>query len=141
MIQEQEDREAPEYQSEDCRNLLNIYADFYPKTGFQPPWTGYFVLRENEIVGSCGFAGSPQNGEVELAYWTFKAYEGQGIASAACEELMVLALEFDPTLTLTAKTEPRHNSSTKILQKNGFEWHSVVQDEEIGNAWLWKRLP
>lgn len=43
----------------------------------------------------------------------------------------------DPQLLITAKTAPVHNASTKILQKNGFEFSGKVQDDEIGDAWLW----
>jgi hypothetical protein len=38
---------------------------------------------------------------------------------------------------ITAKTAPEHNASTKILEKNNFVFTEIVQDEEIGDAWLW----
>ena len=46
--------------------------------------------------------------------------------------------QYDPTLLITAKTAPEHNASTKILEKNGFVFTAIVQDDEIGDAWLWK---
>jgi RimJ/RimL family protein N-acetyltransferase len=78
---------------------------------------------------------------VEIAYWTFPAFEGQGIASFVCRELVAISQKADPTLVITAKTRPEHNASTKILQKNGFRHAGVVQDHEIGDAWLWEKLP
>ena len=123
--------------SEECQQVITMYEAFYPKIGFNVPWVGYFIVRENQIVGSCGFVGSPKNGKVEIAYWTFREFEGQGIASFACEELVSLAYRTDPNLTVTAKTAPVHNASSKILQKNGFVFTEIVQDEEIGDAWLW----
>jgi len=125
------------YSSADCQMLLESYAEYYPKIGYNLPWVGYFVVRENEIVGSCGFTGQPKEGKVEIAYWTFKEYEGQGIASFSCKALVLLSRQHDPTLLITAKTAPEHNASTKILQHNGFKFTEVVQDEEIGDAWLW----
>jgi RimJ/RimL family protein N-acetyltransferase len=98
---------------------------------------GYVVVRDEVIVGSCSFTGAPKNGKVELAYWTFKEFEGQGIATFACKELVTIARKTDPTVSITAKTEPRKNSSTKVLEKSGFVFSEVVQDEEIGSAWLW----
>ena len=125
------------YASADCQQLLNMYDEFYPKIGLNIPWVGYFVVRQNQIVGSCGFVGQPKDGKVEVAYWTFKEFEGQGIASFACKELVSIANQADPNLTITAKTAPEHNASTKILQKNDFVFTEIVQDEEIGDAWLW----
>jgi RimJ/RimL family protein N-acetyltransferase len=123
--------------STDCRQVITMYESFYPKIGFHVPWVGYFIVRQNQIVGSCGYVGQPKNGRVEIAYWTFKAFEGQGIASFACKELASIAYRTDPNLTVTAKTAPVHNASTKILQNNGFVFTEMVQDEEIGDAWLW----
>lgn len=63
--------------------------------------------------------------------------KGQGIASFACKELVTIAYQADPVLTITARTAPEHNASTKILENNHFAFTGIVQDEEIGDAWLW----
>lgn len=131
------DKSSSIYSSEDCQMLLKSYDEYYLKIGFNLPWIGYFVIRENQIVGSCGFTGQPIDGKVEIAYWTFKENERQGIASFSCKELVLVSQQYDPTLTITAKTSPEHNASTKILQNNGFTFTEIVQDEEIGDAWLW----
>lgn len=138
----QEDKTNEAYASVDCQQLLSMYNDFYPKIGFNIPWVGYFVVRQDQIVGSCGFVGQPKDGKVEIAYWTFKEFEGQGIASFACKELVSITYRTDPGLTITAKTAPGYNTSTKILENNNFMFTEIVQDEEIGEAWLWthKRL-
>lgn len=63
----QEDKTNEIYASADCQQLLNMYDHFYPKIGFSIPWVGYFVVRQNQIVGSCSFVGQPQDGKVEIA--------------------------------------------------------------------------
>ena len=131
------DKTNSSYSSDDCQILLKSYDEYYPTIGYHLPWVGYFVVRENKIVGSCGFTGQPKDGKVEIAYWTFKEYEKQGIASFSCKELVLISQEQDPTVIITAKTAPEHNASTKILEKNGFRFTEVVQDHEIGDAWLW----
>lgn len=131
------DKTHNNYRSDDCQLLLKSYEEYYQKIGYNLPWIGYFVVRENHIVGSCGFTGQPKEGKVEIAYWTFKEYEGQGIASFSCKELVSIAQQCDPTIIITAKTAPEHNASTKILKKNSFIFTEIVQDEEIGDAWLW----
>jgi ribosomal-protein-alanine N-acetyltransferase len=46
-------------------------------------WGGYLAVDETSdlIVGSCAFKGAPMaDGTVEIAYYTFGPYEGQGYA-------------------------------------------------------------
>lgn len=138
IIDTVQDRTNIMYDSADCQQVINMYEEYYPKIGFHLPWVGYFVVKENNVVGCCGFTGPPKNGSVEIAYWTFKEFEGQGIASFSCRELISISKQTDPTITVTAKTAPEYNASTKILQNNGFVFFEIVQDDEIGDAWLWK---
>lgn len=133
-----EDRNLPLYASEDCQQLLKMYEEYYPTIGFNLPWVGYFIIRDDQIVGSCGFTGAPKDETVELAYWTFKSCEGQGVASFACRELIRIAREANPNIIITAKTAPEENASTRILRKNNFIFAGIVQDHEIGDAWLWR---
>ncbi len=135
-----EDNSLPLYNSADCQQLLEMYKDYYPKVGYNPPWTGYIIIRAEMVVGSCGFVSPPNDGRVEIAYWTFKENEGQGIASFACSALIKIAKAHNPSIMITAKTEPMLNASTKILEKNGFVKMRVVQDHEIGDAWEWEYL-
>lgn len=132
-----EDKTNEVYASTDCQQLLQMYDDFYPKIGFNIPWIGYFVVNQDKIVGSCSFVGQPQDGKVEVAYWTFKEFEGQGIASFACKELVSIAYRTNQNIIITAKTATEHNASTKILENNNFVFTEIVQDDEIGDAWLW----
>ena len=137
ILQLNEDKTDKLFESKDCQTLLNIYETYYPKIGFNLPWITYLVLRQKQIVGSCGFTGKPIDGKVEIAYWTFKEFEGQGIASFACNELISISQNADNKIIITAKTAPEHNASTKILEKHGFIFEEIVQDEDIGDSWLW----
>lgn len=137
ILKQNEDKTDKLFDSFECQNLLDIYVDYYPKIGFNLPWVSYLILSENQVVGTCGFTGQPRNGEVEIAYWTFKEFEGQGIASFACKELIRISHNAAPNIAITAKTSPEQNASTRILERNNFIFSGIVQDEEIGNAWLW----
>jgi ribosomal-protein-alanine N-acetyltransferase len=132
------DKSAKIYGSANCQTLLKTYDDYYKKIGYLLPWVGYFVIKENQVVGSCGFTGQPNYGKVEIAYWTFEEFERQGVATFSCKELILISQQYDPAVIITAKTAPEFNASTKILQNNGFVFSEVVQDDEIGDAWLWK---
>ena len=137
ILKLKEDNTDKIFESTDFQTLLEMYENYYPKIGFNLPWVAYLVVRQNQVVGSCSFTGQPKDGKVEIAYWTFKEFEGLGIASFACKELVSISKKADPKVTITAKTAPERNASTKILENNGFTFKEIVQDEEIGDAWLW----
>ena len=132
-----EDKTLEIYANPDCQNLFKSYPEYYYKMGYNPPWIGYLVIRENKVVGVGGFTGKPKDGKVEIAYGTFKDYEGQGIASFSCTQLIAIAKTTDPKIIITAKTSPENNASTKILKQHGFLYTGIVQDEGIGDAWEW----
>lgn len=125
------------YNSENSQLLIKSYEKYYKEIGFTRPWIGYFVIRDRQIVGSCGFKGQPRDGKVEVAYWTFAEFEGQGIATFCCRELISISLKSAPTVEITATTAPEGSASTKILKSNGFSFQGIVHDDEIGDAWLW----
>lgn len=77
------------YGSDNCRMLLKTYDEYYQKISYNLPWVRYFVIGENQVVGSCSFTGQPKEGKVEIAYWTFKEYERQGISTFSCKELLL----------------------------------------------------
>ena len=111
-----EDKTKEIYANPGCQELFKSYPDYYYKVGYNPPWIGYFVIRDDKVVGACGFTGQPQEGRVEIAYGTFKEYEGQGIASFSCKQLISISKTTDPKIIITAKTSPEQNASTKILR-------------------------
>ncbi|WP_221391280.1 N-acetyltransferase [Dyadobacter sp. NIV53] len=121
----------------DCLDILDVYPSFYEKIGFNPPWIGYFAFMNNKIVGGGGFKGKPKDGRVEIAYTTFSIYEGQGIGTKICGQLVSLSLETDPEITIAARTILPDNASSVILSRNGFECVGQVWDEEDGNVWEW----
>lgn len=122
----------------DCQEILKVYPDFYKRVGFNRPWIGYFVARDNEYVGCCGFKGKPKADRIEIAYGTFKQYEGSGIGTETCRQLVLLSLQTDPDLKIIARTLPDNYASKRILEKNGFELLGTVLDEEDGNVLEWE---
>lgn len=137
ILQPDENKNDPLFSSPECRQLIESYESFYPKVGFHLPWVAYLIIRDERVVGTCSFVGKPVNGVVEIAYYTFKEYEGQGLASFACKELIAIAKKENPDIIVSAKTAPEINASTRILEKSGFVHTGDVQDEEIGTAWFW----
>lgn len=117
--------------------LTEAMDKLYKEKGCIPPWIGYFIEVGDELAGSCGFTSPPEQNKVELAYWVFQEFEGRGIATEACKKLVEKSISANPNVIITAKTAPEINASVAILKKNGFQYEGVVQDHEIGDAWLW----
>ena len=132
-----DDKTKESYANPDCQELFKTYREFYKKIGYNPPWIGYFVIRDNLVVGCCGFVSQPNNTKVEIAYWTFKQFEGQGVSSESCKQLVAMTRQTDPTIIITAKTLPEHNASTKILERNGFVLTGPATDEDGKDVWEW----
>jgi [ribosomal protein S5]-alanine N-acetyltransferase len=123
----------------ECLPVLKVYPDYYRKVGFNKPWIQYFASSDGEeIVGAAGYKGKPKDGKVEIAYGTFKNYEGQGIGTEICRQLVLLALQADPEVRITARTFQEGHASMAILKKNGFECLGIVYDEEDGDVFEWE---
>ena len=88
--------------------------------------------------GICGFKHAPDSaGLVEIAYYTFPALEGRGIASAMVAALLRIAE--GAAAGVVAHTLPERNASCAVLARNGFTLEGEVVDPEDGPVWRWRR--
>ncbi|MBK5278077.1 MAG: GNAT family N-acetyltransferase [Bacteroidia bacterium] len=124
-----------------CLDSLYMTIDFYKSVGFSPPWIGYYVRQNDQLVGSGGFKGRPINGQVEIAYGTFEQYQHQGVGAAICKLLVDLSLKTDSSVRITARTLTEKNFSTRILEKNSFKFNGIVNDQDDGDVWEWEYVP
>src|SRR5687768_2941887 len=89
----------------ECAAILSVYPDYYNRVGFNKPWIGYFATIDGvEIIGAGGYKVQPQDGKIEIAYGTFKNFEGQGIGTEICRQLVLLSLQTNPSIRITART-------------------------------------
>lgn len=121
-----------------CQDVFEVYEEFYPISGYSPPWIGYFAQQDGEVVGVGGFKGAPVANTVEIAYGVIPEKEGKGIATQICSALLRLAIHEDLNLEIIAHTLCEENASTRILGKHGFEFQGVVNDPDDGDVWKWK---
>ena len=111
--------------------------EYYKIVGYNVPWISYYLQDADEIVGICSFKGKPDtDGRVEIAYWTFEQYQGNGYGSKMCALLLEIANAHD-NLTVFAQTMPEVNASTAILTKNGFQHIGSATDSDVGEVWEW----
>ena len=94
------------------------------------------------VVGTCGYRAAPDaRGEVEIAYFTFPAFEGRGIATAMAKRLLEEAAQHRGVRLIIAHTLPHENASTRILTNLGFRHAGLVKHPEDGEIWRWERSP
>lgn len=120
--------------------VLEQVAALYSRRGFEPPWICYLAEEEGAWVGTCGFAGPPSGGEVEIAYFTFPGHEGRGIATRMAATLLDLTLPVASLhgLRFVAHTLPHEGASTSILRRLGFSLLGPVDHPEDGTVWKWR---
>lgn len=122
---------------DDVREGLLATADFYDRTGFEPPWIGYLALDGDEVVGGGAFVGPPEGRQVEIAYFTRPEHRSRGHAAKTAAALVALARRALPGVAIYAKTAPEPGPSPAILERLGFQRIGVALDHEIGEAWAW----
>jgi [ribosomal protein S5]-alanine N-acetyltransferase len=130
---------CPGFMPPAARDVLEGTAALYEASGFQPPWVGYLVDRDGDVVGACAFKGPPRDGRVEIAYHTFPEFEKRGIAKEMARQLVQLAGQADPKVVVTAQTLPQESASTRVLRGLGFKLEGTVESEEDGTVWQWSR--
>jgi len=124
----------------EAAEVLSSMRSLYIRTGYVPPWVGYLATEDGACVGTCAFKTAPSAGCVEIAYFTFPAHEGRGVATRMAAGLVAIARRTDPDVMVTALTLPRRNASTSVLGKLGFVLHGEAEDPDEGTVWEW-RLP
>jgi [ribosomal protein S5]-alanine N-acetyltransferase len=103
-------------------------------------WMYYFLDPEvGFLVGSGGYKGPPKDGTVEIGYEIAPGFRGQGYATAAVRQLVNRAFSTVEVTMVEARTLPQVNASGAVLTKTGFAYEGIVPDNQIGQAWLWRK--
>jgi RimJ/RimL family protein N-acetyltransferase len=127
--------------SEEVEGVLAATAQLYAAAGFEAPWIGYLAVIDGKAMGTCSFKSPPQGGQVEIAYFTFPGFEGQGLATAMGHELVAIARRHSPEILVTAQTLPDRNASHSVLEKLGFRHVATLEHHEDGIVWEWHLPP
>ena len=123
------------------RDVVQQNEAFRHLTGAPTLWGAYLAIdvESRQVVGTCGFKGVPApTGEVEIAYYTFPAFEGRGVGTAMAAELVAIARR-SGARGVIAHTLPEPNASTRILGRLGFAHAGTVVDPEDGPVWRWEQ--
>jgi [ribosomal protein S5]-alanine N-acetyltransferase len=126
--------QSSDFLKELCASTIAMYSQGVPEV----PWVGYLAEEQGVVVGTCAFKSAPVAGEVEIAYFTFPEYEGQGVATRMAQQLIDLAI-VNGVERIKAQTLPERNASTRILEKLGFSLTGTVNHSEDGEIWEWHK--
>lgn len=118
--------------------VVKATTQLYRSVGYEPPWIGYLAIENDACVGTCAFKSPPQNNRVEIAYFTLPGHEFHGVATRMGSELIRLALDKLPGVTVAAQTLPEENASTSVLKKLRFHLVGTVEHAEDGLVWEWQ---
>ena len=113
--------EAIEPLPEAALESMRFAADMYARKGYSPPWIGYLAILNESCEGTCAFKNRPVRNRVEIAYFTFPGFEGQGVATGMARKLTEIAFREVPGIRVTAQTLPEDSASTAVLRKTGFD--------------------
>jgi RimJ/RimL family protein N-acetyltransferase len=70
----------------------------------------------------------------EIGYWLAEPYWGKGIATAALTELSQLIFDTTDIVRLFATVFPQNKSSTKVLEKVGYEHECLLKKSVYKNG-------
>jgi len=119
--------------------VLSATSKLYESVGFVVPWVCYLAIASDNVVGTCGFKAPPNQGRVEIAYYTFPGYEGKGIATQMTRLLVSIARDANPDLVVAAQTLPDRNASHRVLEKLGFVRVGTLAHPEDGTVLEWHK--
>jgi [ribosomal protein S5]-alanine N-acetyltransferase len=104
-----------------------------------PDWFGYLAIESEtqRMVGGCSFKGPAVEGAVEIAYYTFPGFEGEGIGTAMAQFLIDRARLLPDVTRVIAHTLREHNASARILEKVGMQFAGEAVDDGTP-AWRWE---
>ena len=121
-----------------AREILAQTCDLLTRDPRPDPWGSYVVHLNERPIGIAAFKSAPNaDGEVEIAYMTFPAFEGRGHATRTIAALVAVAEAAGANPI--AHTLPEENASNKALRRNGFAYAGEIMDPEDGLVWRWER--
>jgi [ribosomal protein S5]-alanine N-acetyltransferase len=96
-------------------------------------WCSTFYMVSDDggtVVGSCGFKDAPSDGRVEIGYGVSAEWRNRGAATEAVRELCRLAFASGEAHAVLARVSPTNLSSSRVVEKLGFEKGERVVDDD-----------
>lgn len=100
------------------------------------------ITLDGELTGVSGLhpAQDVYEGTAELGYWIGEPYWGQGLASAAVEQMIKVGFEELGLRRIYASVYAFNTASMRVLEKNGFEHEGVAKAAVLKNNKVWDEV-
>ncbi|MEZ5357704.1 MAG: GNAT family N-acetyltransferase [Candidatus Zixiibacteriota bacterium] len=109
------------WSEEQTADALQEWHDHW---GINNRWYGTLLLKESgDPIGTAGFTQDtiPDEPGLELSWFVLPQLQGRGLATEITQELLRCAFEELGADRMVGETHPGNPSSTRVLQKLGFE--------------------
>jgi RimJ/RimL family protein N-acetyltransferase len=115
------------------QTILPNVADTSKNYLFSTLWT-VISKADYKMIGDICIVGEPNSdGEIEIGYGTYEAFQGKGFMSEAVGGIVKWATTQNSVLAIVASTEKTNIPSFRVLAKNGF-----VKTGETENLYHWR---
>lgn len=98
----------------------------------------YFIQKNTQIIGACGFKDAPKNSRIEIGYNVAPDARGLGIATAAVKQLSQIAFGSTLVNTVFALVASDNKASLNVVHKNGFSYKELVVDSADEQLECWE---
>lgn len=116
------DQWADGFPGQDDKDGLTGYLATASAGADPAPFGCYRVDLAGVAVGTIGFFGPPEQGEVTIGYGLVPGARGLGYATEAVAALVALCRSHDHVRVMLADTDHDNTASQRVLAKNGFEF-------------------
>lgn len=90
----------------------------------------FAILKDGEFAGST-FLSLRQNQEAEIGYWVDRSHLRQGIAAAACQQLVNRTFLDTDTRYVEALIAPENKASIRTIERVGFQYDRALEEDLV----------
>lgn len=123
-------RDGGPFTDEEIRDLLKREAENQNTYGVQ--YWPIYVKETGELAGCCGMKPSERKNTMELRFYLFRKYWGQGLGSEAARRVISYAFDMLKVKTLIARHHPDNSAAAKCLSGLGFSRTEDQTDPSSG---------
>ena len=125
---------------EQANDFLRWAENYQEENGFCR-WA-ILLKKDEQIIGSCGFARPHGTEEIELGYLLAKKFWGKGFATEATRACLQYGFEKLKFIETIAITDLENVASQKVLEKIGFTKRGIEKiDDEDNLIYIAKNFP
>lgn len=123
-------RDGGHFSEEETKELLQREVNH--QENFKVQYWPIFLKETGELVGCCGLKPVEKKNTMEIRFYLFRKYWGQGYASEAARRVISYGFDHLQLKEIIARHHPDNASSAKCLNGLGFEKMEDRFDEVAG---------